>query len=255
LLGHKCSENILTHVDEDGVSLCKGRCPLAASISDGKSCEARVYLHHKAGHRVPVWVRVTPLKNESGETIGGAEIFTNVSNESAMGSFIKELEDMALLDKLTNLPNRNQVEPQIEARIHELKRYGYPFGLLFMDIDHFKNFNDTYGHDVGDQVLRMVANTVSSSLRPFDLMGRWGGEEFIGVLKNVDNDRSKEICERFRMLIERSYITTQGKSLKVTVSMGATAGLGEDSMDELIKRADKLMYQSKENGRNQVTVG
>ena len=91
-----------------------------------------------------------------------------------------------------------------------------------MDIDHFKKFNDTYGHDVGDQVLKYVANTLLKNSRPFDVMGRWGGEEFVGILRNVGLEQLEELGNRLRMLVESSYIASQDKTLHVTISMGAT---------------------------------
>jgi diguanylate cyclase (GGDEF)-like protein len=124
-----------------------------------------------------------------------------------------------------------------------------------MDIDHFKQFNDTYGHDVGDDVLKFVANTFVANSRPFDVYGRWGGEEFIGIIRNINNHDLKNLGNRVRYLVENSYITHNDKTLQVTISVGATLVSESDTMESLIKRADKLLYKSKVAGRNCLTIG
>ena len=114
VVGKSCSDNVLCHVDSDGNSLCKEKCPIAASIADKSPHEAEVYLHHKNGHRIPVSVRVNPLLNEVGEIIGGIELFTDISNNPINELRIKELEKIALTDSLTHLANRNfimQIKP------------------------------------------------------------------------------------------------------------------------------------------------
>jgi diguanylate cyclase (GGDEF)-like protein len=168
---------------------------------------------------------------------------------------VKELEEMALLDNLTRLANRNYIEKEISVCFEEKKRLGVPFGILFMDIDHFKIFNDTYGHDVGDRVLRFVADTLVKNARPFDLIGRWGGEEFLGIIRNVSRQQLEDLGNRLRVLVESAYIQTESEKLHVSISIGATLICDDDSMETVIKRADTLLYESKRTGRNRLTIG
>jgi diguanylate cyclase (GGDEF)-like protein/PAS domain S-box-containing protein len=250
-----CSDNILTHVDSDGNSLCTSMCPLAASITDGKPREAEIYMHHKDGHRIPVSVRISPLTDREGTIIGGIELFTDISNQAANTLRVKELEKLALLDNLTQLANRNYVEREIQNRFEEKKRFNVPFGILFMDIDNFKKFNDRYGHDVGDDVLKFVAKTFIANARPFDLFGRWGGEEFLGIIRNINSKDLELLGNKLRSLIENSYIMSENEKLRVTISIGATPVDENDTIDSLIKRADILLYKSKTEGRNRLTLG
>ncbi|MGD8981987.1 MAG: GGDEF domain-containing protein [Desulfobacterales bacterium] len=254
VVGRSCSDNILTHVDNEGRSLCTGMCPLAATIADKTLRSAEVYMHHKDGHRIPIFVRVTPLTDAEGNVIGGIELFTDISNQTANALRIKELEKLALLDHLTRIPNRNYIEKEIQIRFEEKKRFDIPFGILFMDIDHFKKFNDTYGHDVGDDVLKFVANTFVANSRPFDLYGRWGGEEFIGVIRNISRDDLENLGDRLRLLIKNSYVVHENKQLHVTISIGATLVKKNDTVSSLIKRADTLLYKSKAEGRNRLSI-
>jgi len=255
VVGKHCSDNILTHVDVEGNNLCTGMCPLAETIADGKPREVEVYMHHKDGHRIPVSVRISTLTDAQGKVIGGIELFTDISNQAANELRVKELEKLALLDSLTQLANRNYIEKEIHSRFEEKKRLNVPFGIFFIDIDHFKKFNDTYGHDVGDNVLKFVANTFVSNARPFDLYGRWGGEEFIGIIRNINFQDLELFGNRLRLLIENSYLIHENKKLYVTISIGATLVNKNDTIDSLIKRADTLLYESKTSGRNYLTVG
>jgi len=255
VVGRHCRDNILVHVDEAGRSLCRAGCPMADTIRDLQVRESRIFLHHKEGHRVPVQVRTIPLLNEDGTAVGGAEFFTDASMVSTMQHRIEELESMALLDALTHLPNRHHLEQELISRFNEMDRMAISTGLLFMDIDRFKQFNDTYGHDVGDQVLKVVANTLKSAVRPFDLVGRWGGEEFVCVLRNVVSEQLLDISNRMRLLVSQSTVYINDQPLRVTLSAGATLARSTDTIDTLIKRADGLMYQSKSEGRNRVTFG
>ena len=144
VIGRSCADNILNHVDDDGNDLCFGMCPLAECLGDGKSRESEIYMHHRDGHRIPISVRTSVLTNAEGNVIGGIELFTDISNRSANELRIKELEKLALLDTLTQLANRNYIEKEIRNRFDEKKRFDITFGILFIDIDHFRNFNDMF---------------------------------------------------------------------------------------------------------------
>lgn len=255
VLGSCCADNLLMHVDGDGNQLCHSLCPLAHSMRDGQTREAEVYLHHRDGHRVPVWIRTTPLRNERGEIVGAAELFSDLSQKAASELRIKELEQLALLDSLTQLGNRRYLESEIKSRLGETLRCGLRFGVMFFDIDRFKEFNDRFGHEGGDRALQTVAKTLTTTARLYDLFGRWGGEEFIGVIRNVDLLGLETIGERCRKLVEHTLIDLGSSQERVTISIGATMAQPGDDLTTLIGRADHLMYQSKDAGRNRLTLG
>lgn len=254
VVGRHCWNNILKHINHEGILLCKTMCPLAATVQDGETREAEVYLHHKAGHRVPVRVRTAPVRDASGAIIGAVEIFSDNSARIDTLRRLKELEKLALLDELTQLPNRRYIEVNLRSRLEEMQRYGWPFGILFIDVDHFKRINDMYGHDIGDEVLRMLGRTFTMNARYFDVVGRWGGEEFIAILCNVDADQLHMVAERLRLLAAESRLTVWPTIVHVTLSIGATMVRPDDTVETILKRADELMYQSKTSGRNCVTI-
>lgn len=254
VLGKACRNSILTHIDCDGNYLCEEGCPLQATMDDRELHEDTVYMHHKDGHRIPIHVRTSPLTDKDNNVIGGIEIFTDVSKQEGNALHLKELEKLALLDALTNLANRRYIEQEIINRLSEMERFKVPFGLLFMDLDYFKSINDIYGHEAGDDVLRYVAKNFTANSRPFDLYGRWGGEEFVAIIRNVDATKLIGIAERVRRLIQESYIVRKEETIIVTISIGATLAEANDSLETVIKRADENMYRSKNEGRNRVTL-
>jgi diguanylate cyclase (GGDEF)-like protein/PAS domain S-box-containing protein len=257
--GFSCRDNILMHVTGAGESLCWGECPLAKTIQDGAQREAHVYLHHADGHRVPVMVRVTPVF-EDGVITGAVEIFTEDINLAAALTRIETLEKESMLDPLTEIGNRRYTSLVLEANLREWQNRNASFGILFVDVDHFKAINDAYGHETGDRVIKMVTATLSSNLRVNDFAGRWGGEEFIVLVAGSDSESLKGLAERLRILVEHSYLTlseqdsTGHSNLGVTVSIGGTIVRAGDTLETLVERADNLMYQSKRDGRNRVIV-
>ncbi len=253
VIGTRCSDNILMHINDKGDQLCHTGCPLAATMTDGDLCEVEVYLHHKDGHRVPVLVRTAPLRDVKGRIIGGVEVFSDNSARSAMREEIEELKKLALFDPLTDVGNRRYAEMSLTSRSDESERYGWAYGVLLIYIDHFKSFNDRFGHDTGDCVLRMVAQSLASSVRSFDVVGRWGGEEFVVVIEKVNLDELIRRANTLRRLVEASSLTVDGQQLSVTISIGGTIARSGEDPSETLKRADRLLFRSKEAGRNRAT--
>lgn len=250
ILGKHCWNNILMHVDQEGRNLCRGMCPLVKAMNEDKSLEQEVYLRHKDGHRLPVMVRARPIKDGDGRIIGAVEIFSDNSPRITLAQRVEELQRLSLLDPLTGTGNRRYAELALHTRLDEFRRYGWRFGVLFIDIDHFKNINDTYGHEVGDKLLRMTARTLQNGVRSSDVVGRWGGEEFVVFVSNIDEVALGSLAEKLRKLVGQSKPCSEGESIDVTVSIGATMARMNDTPEGLIKRADHLMYRGKMSGRN-----
>ena len=251
--GHSCSEGILRHVSEQGKQLCLLGCPLSAVMRDGEPRRASVYLHHKEGHRVPVVVRGDAILDDSGEIVGSVEIFHATASSRYVADDAGDRADDAHVDPMTLLGSRRFGERSLE---HALATLGAPdtsLGLLFLDIDRFKDVNDSHGHAVGDRILRMVGRTIAHGLRGSDVPVRWGGDEFVVLLPGVDNEGLARNAERLRMLVEHSWFDSEGVQVRVTVSIGATMAVAGEASDAVVDRADRLMYVSKSSGRNVVT--
>ncbi|MEO7425341.1 MAG: sensor domain-containing diguanylate cyclase [Fibrobacteria bacterium] len=181
-------------------------------------------------------------------------IMANVTTALTKARMYTEMEKLATIDGLTQIANHRKFQDIMTMELERSQRYNTPLTLLLMDIDHFKKFNDTYGHPVGDLVLQMVAKALQGSIRNTDYCARYGGEEFVVVLIQADEAQSRILAERIRNAIETLQIENDGKILRVTVSIGsATFSVDAANKQELIDNADKAMYSSKQNGRNRVS--
>jgi diguanylate cyclase (GGDEF)-like protein/PAS domain S-box-containing protein len=248
--------DIFKPLDKHGNNLCESStCPIRRVLDSSQLNEVEAYICHKEGHLLPISIRIAPVREVEQHFVVAVEIHGSNSPRYAMRQRLEELQEMAMHDPLTGIANRRFVEITLAARLEELKRYGFPFAILFTDVDNFKQLNDTHGHVVGDRVLKMISATLAHSLRASDIIGRWGGEEFVTVLVNTHPDDLFALSDRLRRLVEKSLLTVEnGETIGVTVSIGATiAGMG-DTTETLIERADKLMFESKRRGRNLVSV-
>lgn len=254
VLGRRCSENFLMHIDDSGCLLCQGVCPLSQTLEDGLPHRADVYLHHKSGHRVPVEVRVRPIWDANGEVAGAVEVFSDNSRQRAVRERAKELAKFAFLDPASQVGNRSYLEQQLAHHLEQALNFGTPFGVMLADLDEFKNVNDTYGHAAGDVVLVTVAKTMSNCLRASDAVGRWGGDEFLAILPGITRQFLASVSEKLRKLVAQSPVPLNCAQLRVTISVGATMAAPGDSLESLLKRADKQLYTSKQSGRNRVSL-
>ena len=166
----------------------------------------------------------------------------------------KKLELISKTDELTGLPNRRDMNETIANEIGRSQRTNKPFCFIFIDIDHFKNINDTYGHACGDVILKSVAHTIRGLLRKYDVFARYGGEEFLTLLPETDLEGARIVAERFRKQIERMTVRYADFTIKITITLGVSKFDHRLGADRSIQMADKALYQGKEGGRNRVIV-
>lgn len=253
VMGRSCSDGILRHVDDHGTQLCLAGCPLAGVMRDGTPRAADVYLHHRDGHRVPVTVRGHAIRDESGAVVGSVELFHVRPATRFAGETPTDRSTDHDTDPVTGVGTRRYGELNLGPVMAAVAAGATSLGVLFLDVDHFKAVNDTYGHGVGDRVLRMVGQDLANALRSTDFPIRWGGEEFVALLPGTDAAGLLRVAERVRMLVEHSWLDHETGRVAVTASVGATLALPDDTAETLIDRADRLMYASKAAGRNRVT--
>ena len=162
------------------------------------------------------------------------------------------LEHAALTDSLTGMQNRRYFDDALREYLEEFRRIGKPVGLLVLDLDHFKSVNDTHGHDVGDEVLRVVAGCLREFTRYHDVVARLGGEEFAVVAPNMDTDMLIKLAEHIRKAIASLSVTTGNVRLRVTTSVGIAIWDGKENAEQFYRRADRMLYEAKRLGRNRV---
>ncbi len=167
-----------------------------------------------------------------------------------------EVHKLTITDPLTGLFNQSYFLEIASQELQRARRYEHPFSLLLMDIDHFRFINETYGHSIGDEVLRAVSSTLHSSLRVVDILARFGGEEFVLLLPETGLNEALGVAGRLLYTLRATPAETSSGAIPVTMSIGVAGLVSEDgiTLDKLLERADKALYQSKKNGRNRVTV-
>jgi diguanylate cyclase (GGDEF)-like protein len=168
-----------------------------------------------------------------------------------LNKMMEEITYLSNVDPLTELFNRRFFNKQLIQEIERAERYDCPFALIFMDIDYFKAINDTYGHEIGDVILKAISALLVNNVRRVDIVSRWGGEEFIILCINTELDKAILLAEKLRSIIEKMDFETVEH---MTCSFGVSSYHKMDDFAALLQRADEALYISKDKGRNRVTV-
>lgn len=192
------------------------------------------------------WVeaRISPIFDENNNLIEFNTIYYDITNK-------KLLEELYITDALTKLYNRAYFDETLSSITKNQRKADIDFALILTDIDHFKSINDNYGHQIGDEALKTVAQTLKKSLRENDVIARWGGEEFVIMLKNVTVKEAEMITEKLRSAVENEKIND---SFTCTCSFGISMYIPFEKIDDTFKRADDALYEAKHNGRNKVVT-
>jgi diguanylate cyclase (GGDEF)-like protein/PAS domain S-box-containing protein len=222
----------------------KGKCPIT-DLNQIVDRSERVLINAQ-GEQIPILKTVVPLTINERKYL--VESFIDITERKRME---EELNRLAITDNLTKAFNRTKYEEVIKREIQRAVRHSRPLSIVMFDIDHFKEVNDTYGHDVGDYVLKTLSQIVKKNIRDIDYLIRWGGEEFLLIALDTDSRGVEVMAEKIRKVIENHNFD---KVNRVTVSFGVTQFKDGDTGDSFIKRADDALYKAKEKGRNRVEV-
>ena len=175
-------------------------------------------------------------------------IFTEITN---ITKETKELRNKVFLDELTTIYNRAYFNKVLLECIEKYQQNSQLFSIIMLDIDNFKNFNDTYGHQIGDEVLKGLASIIQQNTRETDIFARWGGEEFVQILPNTDIKGAMKVAQNLRKIVQEHIFID---NLRVTCSFGVAEFKGGDNQESILIRADEALYLAKTNGRNQVQI-
>ncbi len=239
------------HHHLDGTPYPAEECPVFATLHDGIRREVEDGFVRKNGEAFPVQMTVTPI-HEAGRLVGVEVVFQDISRRKSMEA---ELMRLATTDALTGIANRRRFLEYMESELARVKRFTDPSFLLMMDLDNFKNVNDTWGHSVGDAALQHFADVCRLRVRQSDFFGRLGGEEFGIVLSRTDASGALQFAEDLRRSVADSPVQTAKGPISLTVSIGiAEFNPGDETPDNILVRADIALYRAKAGGRNAVVL-
>ena len=198
-------------------------------------------------------VRLSPVLGKAGQVLGRILVLQDITHQQAL---MENLRVMATIDGLTGICNRNHFMRLCLAEIRRARQRKEPVSLVLIDLDHFKQINDQYGHKTGDLVLKAFAATIAGELRKSDLLGRYGGEEFTVFLPDTSETMALQAAERMRLAVEAGDILIEQERIRITASFGVVSvqDLREDDFDGLLRKADQALYAAKNAGRNSVVL-
>ena len=238
-------------------SVCQD-CIVAKTFTSGHRAAKVKRVITEAGSEEWIEIYTYPVLNQQGVVTHVIEYVRNITDrkraEQESHRFIKELEKLSSEDSLTGLQNRRMIFERVKHEIERVRRYKADLSLIFCDLDSFKEINDTYGHNAGDGVLRATADILRRSVRTSDVVGRYGGDEFLVVLPQTSLKGAQELAERVRISVQDTkFVMPDGKSAATTMSIGVAFYDGiETDIDAVISRIDTALYVSKRSGKNQV---
>jgi diguanylate cyclase (GGDEF)-like protein/PAS domain S-box-containing protein len=228
----------------------KTRYKMRQAMRDGKSIRTQILNYDKFGNELWLDINMVPLFDEDGELSYYAAIERDLTEYKRLQS---RLENMANTDSLTGLSNRQSFLHRAEKEFSRARRYARPLATVMIDVDHFKDINDRYGHAAGDIVLREVSAICQCSLRGSDLLGRVGGEEFVLLLPDTPQSNAIYVAERMREQLAKTPIDVDGVVVTITASFGVASLCDADiNFNSILERADEAMYHAKHDGRNKV---
>ncbi len=251
ILNQMWTSRVLSYADRNSQQLPDHQCPLNQVVATRKSAASIVRMRHADGNWVEVELQSVPLLDPQGRLQGVAEIFRDVSRNSRRPQEYRELKMAASRDPLTSVANRGELETQLALMLSEFSQSpdAEPFSVIFLDVDHFKSINDTYGHGVGDQVLIDLTKLLQHETYSGELVGRYGGEEFVVLCPGAELDQTVRRAERFRVALGGAKIA-ELSDCQVTASFGVTQVERGDSVESILRRADRALYKAKGSGRN-----
>jgi PAS domain S-box-containing protein/diguanylate cyclase (GGDEF)-like protein len=254
VLGRFCGDILLIKSHEQKSALCDQYCPLIAAMRDGRPRESRVYLHHKSGYAVPVFLRAVPIRDAHGHVIGATESFVEWAWVSQRRRPDSNLAVGHGLDALTQLPDFPFTESYLADRLRFASEHIIPFGLLTIQLDDLEILTATHGLEAAEAILNVIAHTLRNGLDSQDFVGRWLDSQFLAIVANCTVGELQIIGERLKHLAHSSEIVWWGDELSVTASVGGTILIPGEPLDELLGRAGSALKQAAARGGNSAVI-
>jgi diguanylate cyclase (GGDEF)-like protein/PAS domain S-box-containing protein len=244
VVGRFCRDNILVHCDENHSILCGDGCPLTDTMRDGKPRGIDVYLRHKEGYRVPVKVWAVPVRDQDGRIVGAAESFEAravAANEEHRRSRVAGEE---CLGEGAGLVDRDLLRARLSKSLITFVERRVPFSVLRVQVDQWDHWQQRYGHLAAKAILSVVGQTLSNTVRPVDMVGRWNESGFLAIIAYCTADMLENVNALLKKIVKSAGIEWWGDRLSVTVSVGGASVDSGDQIDSILQRAEKSLQQN-----------
>jgi diguanylate cyclase (GGDEF)-like protein/PAS domain S-box-containing protein len=250
IVGRCCRDKILVHGGECTASLCSSLCPLAGTMVDGEVREAAVEVRHRSGHRISVWLRAVPIRDESGAIIGAAESFDERGFAPEVVHGESDRMVRSCLDEVTGLAVEEHTRSRLKEDIAAYAEESIPFSVLSIEIDRMEQFRTTYGSEAATSILRVVAQTLKDTLRSSDFLGHWREQRFLAILPWCSGNAVSHVAGLLKKMVGYSEIRWWGDRLSVTLSMGGATVTRNDTPESLVERAEEALSEGLQQGGN-----
>jgi len=241
VIGHSCVGEALLHCDQPGCEFCSEDCPLARAIKTSHAAEATGFLHHKAGHEIPVCIRAVPIHNERGSIIGAVETFENLQAAPSPDDRDAARQIPDLTDAVTGVASRAMTLSHLRQTMTTYTKVQVPFAVFFFRVEGLTHFRASLGLEAASSLLRVVARTLESSLWITDFVGRWSDDQFLVILGGCREQALGSVRERVRRSLAGESIEWWGERRSLPVSIGQAIAQPEDSVEMVLERAQKSL--------------
>jgi diguanylate cyclase (GGDEF)-like protein/PAS domain S-box-containing protein len=238
MVGRVCGDTLLVHCDEQDNELCSADCPVTDALRDGTVHEADIYLRHRAGYRVPVRVRVLPLRNKEGGIVGAAEIFLSDPFCVPRPDRDSALEACGCLDLGTGLPDPGFTRAYLHEEVELFRQHRNPFGTIALQVEQMDDFQNLHGAEAASAMLRVVAQTMRHALRAQDFVGRWRRNLFLAIVPHCDQTYLEKTARRLRQIVGSAGLPWWGDVLSVKVTAGTALVCDEETIELLRERIE-----------------
>jgi PAS domain S-box-containing protein/diguanylate cyclase (GGDEF)-like protein len=236
VIGRRCADDLLVHCDTEGALLCGDKCPLAATMHDGNRRQAELFVRHRNGHRLPVYVRSQPIRNDRGEIIGAAEIFDVQTVLHRVEQRCEPADERCSLDERTGVPDHEFTVAYLRAKLKRAAGQGIAFGVLRIELQNLDRIMAMRGRDAAQALLVPLAATLKNTLRVSDYIGAWGEYQFLVVMNSLCGTSPVEMAQRLRRIAATSSIQWWGDKLTPAIDAEATTSHPGDTVETLLAR-------------------
>jgi len=241
VLGHSCAENILLHCNQSSCEMCTGKCPMATAFHDAKPVEGMSFIHHKAGHWIPVHTWAIPLRNKHGSIIGIIQTFEDDSVVAAPEPVGRSSMARRWLDDITGLPTQTMMLSHLHTTLRAFADRQIPFGIVCLEAHEISQFRARYGQEACKSILQVLSRALRNTVWPTDFVGHWSESRFLVILSGCGESALPSVCDRIVKMTSSATIQWWGEELSVKILIGQTCAVAGDTVESILQRAQPAL--------------